>query len=198
MSIKDPVGFTIKDLNRDAERAECDRTARSKGMVGRQGRDSRFREYRLGLKAPSIVWVVDECGIDLALTDEVRVLPPCAQLHGDRLGAGLDGGRSENVLEQAAVGIRLHCEENTRRRGGGAASAASRSVQILQRGLDVRQQSGSRLRQCDRSGCPAKEHDAELGLEGANGTGQRWRGDPQFLRCASEAALLSDGGEVAQ
>lgn len=107
-------------------------------MFGRQGRDSRFGEYRLGIKASSVVWVVDECGIDLAFTDEVCMLSPGAQLHGDRLRAGLGRSRSQNVVQQAAVSIRLHREENTPRRGRCAASTASRSVQILQCRRDVR------------------------------------------------------------
>ncbi|EIC06674.1 hypothetical protein HMPREF1529_03054 [Microbacterium sp. oral taxon 186 str. F0373] len=167
-------------------------------MVGRQGRDPRFSENRLGIKASTIVWVVDECCVDLASTNEVRMLSPRAQLDGDRFGAGLGRSRSQNVVEQAAVSIRLHRKENTPRRSRSAASTASRSVQILQSRLDVRQKSGPRIGQGDRSGCSAKQHDAEFGLKGANGAGQRWRSDPQFLCCASEAALLGDGSEVAQ
>lgn len=195
---EDALRFSVEVLDRDVELREGHGPPRSEGVVGRQGRDSRFREDRLGVEAPPIIGGIDESGIDLASTDEIRVLSPGAQLHRDRFGAGLGRRRRQNAIQKSAVGVRLHRQEDAPGSGCGPSGASGGGVQSLQRRSDVGEESRSRLGQGDGSSGAAEELDAEFGLESPDCARQSGRGDPQLLRRAREAPVVGDRGEVAQ
>ena len=79
---------------------------------------------------------------------------------------------------------------------------ASRSLHCRSDGVERRysvpQEHGTGSSECDSATIPIQEGDAESALHPADRPRERWLGDPQALRGASEVQLLGDSNEVSE
>lgn len=68
----------------------------------------------------------------------------------------------------------------------------------VERGDSVPQEHGTGSSECDSATIAIQEGDAESALHPADRSRERWLGDPQALRSASEVQLLGNGDEVPE